>query len=154
MNRGEVLRAVDGLTTRHGRIGQQTAVLFCDIDRFKDINDVHGHAAGDEVLRALSERVRLSIRADDHAARIGGDELLVVLAGISDLDAATDIAEKIRTAAAQPIDYPGGVTLATTMSIGVTLARPGETTDALIERADTAMYRAKQSGRDQVVTIP
>ena len=129
-------------------------MLFCDIDRFKGINDTFGHGAGDEVLRTLGDRVSAAIRVDDFAARIGGDEILVVLTGVSDLDAAEAVAEKIRSAAAEAIPYDGGPDLHTSLSIGVAIAHPGESSDALIERADNAMYAAKRAGRDQVVTIP
>ena len=84
------------MTSHLPRTGQQTAVLFCDIDRFKDINDTRGHAAGDEVLRVIAERTSQSVRKDDVVARIGGDELLVLLTGVHSLEEATAIAEKIR----------------------------------------------------------
>ena len=153
LNRKEVLSLIETLNGQSRRTGHELAVLFCDIDRFKDINDQHGHAAGDEVLRAMAERLRQTLRtSDDLAARIGGDELLVVLHGVQDLDNAREIAEKVRVAASTPVETPSGKVRAT-MSIGVTLARDGESTDALVARADDAMYRAKQTGRNQVISI-
>lgn len=153
MNRSEVLRTVARMSTQRLRTGELTALLFCDIDGFKEINDEHGHAAGDEVLRTLGERLACTIRADDYAARMGGDELLVVLTGLHDLDEAVGIAEKIRVAASEPIGLEHGVRITPTLSIGVTLARPGESTDRLIERADNAMYDAKRGGRNRVASI-
>ena len=153
LNRHEALQTVTRLSTQRLRTGAHTAVLFCDIDRFKDVNDEYGHAAGDEVLRTLGERLSATIRADDYAARIGGDELLVVLTGVHDLDEAVTIAEKIRRAAAEPIAFEHGVRINPSLSVGVTLARVGESTDALIERADNAMYEAKRTGRDRVVAL-
>ena len=151
LNRKEVLSRIETLGAASRRTGHELAILFCDLDHFKNINDQHGHAAGDEVLRVMAERLRGVLRtSDDLAARIGGDELLVVLHGVQDMDNAIALAEKIRAAAAQPIPTPSGPVTAT-LSIGVTLARPDETTDALVARADAAMYRAKQSGRDRVV---
>ncbi len=151
LNRKEVLSRIETLGAQSRRSGHELAVLFCDLDRFKDINDRHGHAAGDEVLRVTAERLRSILRtSDDLAARIGGDELLVVLHGVQDMDNAVAIAEKLRTAAAQPVSTPAGPVTAT-LSIGVTLARPDETTDTLVARADSAMYRAKQSGRNRIV---
>jgi diguanylate cyclase (GGDEF)-like protein/PAS domain S-box-containing protein len=151
LNRKEVLSRIETLGAQSRRTGQELAVLFCDLDRFKEINDIHGHAAGDEVLRATAMRLREVLRtSDDLAARIGGDELLVVLHGVRDMDDAVAIAEKLRSAATQPITTPSGP-VSTTLSIGVTLAHPDETTDALVARADAAMYRAKQSGRNRVV---
>lgn len=148
-----MLNAVAQLATHEPRQGQHTAVLFCDIDRFKQINDVYGHSAGDEVLRVLGARFTAALRSDDHAARMGGDELLVVLTGVTDLDAARQVAEELRALAAHPIPFESDLQLRTTLSIGVTLAHPGETPDRLVERADTAMYMAKKSGRDQVIAI-
>ncbi len=153
LNRKEVLSRIETLGEQSRRTGHELAVLFCDLDRFKEINDIHGHAAGDEVLRATAMRLREVLRtSDDLAARIGGDELLVALHGVRGMEDALTIAEKLRNAAAQPITTPSGP-VSTTLSIGVTLAHPDETTDALVARADTAMYRAKQSGRNRVVAF-
>jgi diguanylate cyclase (GGDEF)-like protein len=101
----------------------------------------------------MADRIRHCLRGtDDLGARVGGDELLVVLHGVQDLANAVAVAEKLRLSAAEPIAVPGG-TIRTTVSIGVTLARPGEPTGTLVARADEAMYRAKQHGRNQVITI-
>jgi diguanylate cyclase (GGDEF)-like protein/PAS domain S-box-containing protein len=153
LNRSEILQAVTKVAGRTPRSGTQTAVLFCDIDRFKEINDEHGHAAGDEVLRAVGERIATTIRADDYAARIGGDELLILLPGIHSLDEAIDVAEKIRAVAGQRVALERGVGIMPQLSIGVTLLRQGETTDELVERADNAMYLAKKAGRNRVVSV-
>jgi diguanylate cyclase (GGDEF)-like protein len=90
--------------------------------------------------------------SDDLAARIGGDELLVVLHGVQDLGNAAEIAEKLRVAAMESVSIAGGHVHAT-LSIGVTLAHQDEGTDALVARADAAMYRAKQGGRNRVITF-
>ena len=148
LNRQEALERV---TMLNGRSGRRSAVLWCDIDEFKLVNDTYGHAAGDAVLKALADRIRACLRStDDLGARIGGDELMVVLHGVRDLDDACGVAEKLRRLAAEPIETPAG-TVETTLSIGVTLARPGESTDAIIARADDAMYQAKHGGRNRVV---
>lgn len=153
LNRKEVLNRIETLAGQSRRTGLELAVLFCDIDRFKTVNDTHGHAAGDEVLRVMAKRLKKVLRtSDDLAARMGGDELLVVLHGVQDLQNAAEIAEKLRAAAADPVETPAGQVCAT-MSIGVTLAHDGERTEELVARADTAMYRAKQCGRNQVVTF-
>jgi len=154
LNRKEVFARIEALGGTHPRTGHSIAVLFCDVDKFKTINDTHGHAAGDEVLRVMADRIRHCLRStDDLGARVGGDELLVVLHGVQDLDNAVAIAEKLRLSAAEPIPIPGG-TVQATVSIGVTLARPNEPTSALVARADEAMYRAKQTGRNHVVPMP
>ena len=153
LNRKEVFERIEAYGGKHLRTGQSIAVLFCDMDKFKNVNDTYGHAAGDEVLRVMADRIRRCLRStDDLGARVGGDELLVVLHGVQDLQNAVTVAEKLRASAAEPISIPGG-TVNTTVSIGVTLARPGEKTEALVARADDAMYRAKQTGRNQVISI-
>jgi len=153
LNRKEVFERIGAYAGQHPRTGQAIAVLFCDMDKFKTINDTYGHAAGDEVLRVMADRIRHCLRStDDLGARVGGDELLAVLHGVQNLQNAVAIAEKLRLSAAEPIPIPGG-TIRTTVSIGVTLARPGEKTEALIARADDAMYRAKEHGRNQVIPI-
>jgi len=150
LNRKEMIERIEILNKHDGRT---IAVLWCDIDRFKVVNDAHGHAAGDTVLKALADRIRGALRTtDDLAARIGGDELLVRLNGVHDLQDAVDSAEKLRCSAAEPIPTAVGP-VNITLSIGVTLAHPDEGTDALIARADDAMYQAKNSGRNQVVAI-
>jgi diguanylate cyclase (GGDEF)-like protein/PAS domain S-box-containing protein len=150
LNRKEVLGRVEVLSRRGGH---HLAVLWCDIDRFKFVNDTYGHATGDAVLKTLADRIRGCLRStDDMGARIGGDELLVLLHDVHDLQDAVDVAEKLRRTAAEPIPTAAGpVTI--TLSIGVTLAHPDEGTDALIARADNAMYQAKKTGRNQVVAI-
>ena len=153
MNRTEILEQISASGHHARRTGQHTAVLFCDIDRFKSVNDTYGHAAGDQVLRVTAERVTSCVRRNDHVARIGGDELLVLLTGVHGLDDAAAIAEKVRATVAYPVPF-GDTFINATMSIGVALAVPGEQVDPLIARADAAMFRAKQSGRDQVIAIP
>jgi diguanylate cyclase (GGDEF)-like protein len=129
------------------------AVLWCDIDHFKEINDVHGHAAGDAVLEALGTRIRGCLPTpDDLGGRIGGDELMIALRGVHDIDEAVRVAERLRCSAAEPIPFAGGVITAT-VSIGVALALPDEGLDALLARADDAMYRAKAQGRNRVVAL-
>lgn len=126
------------------RIGKKVAVLFCDFDRFKSINDTYGHAAGDEVLRVVAARVRACLRStDDLGARVGGDEILIILHGVKDIKDAEVVADKLRRTAADPITLPDGRVISTTVSIGVTLARLGEKPDELMARADTAMYKTK-----------
>ena len=154
LNRREVLRRLERLQGEERRQGKGMAVLFCDLDDFKGINDRWGHRCGDEVLRQVAQRLRHQLRSTDLAARIGGDELLVVIDGVSGLDDAMSLADALRLAVAQPLELPDGRgSTVPTLSIGVTLARPHELTAELIERADAAMYLAKRNGRNQVVAI-
>ena len=152
VNRSEMLERFRLLlTSRPRRVPM--AVLFIDIDEFKHINDTFGHAGGDCVLKTMAQRIHQALRKRDWAARIGGDEMLVVLYGLNDLAKAMLIGEKLRVAAQAPIDF-GLQVIKVTISVGVTLATSAESVDTIIARADQAMYLAKQQGRDQVMAIP
>jgi diguanylate cyclase (GGDEF)-like protein/PAS domain S-box-containing protein len=153
LKREEILErlAESGRYTR--RTGEDAAVVFIDIDSFKDVNDQHGHSAGDELLRTLARRIRENVRSGDTVARMGGDEFLVLLDGVHSLAEAHAIAEKLRLACAGPVATRGG-DVSATVSIGVTLSRPGEEVDAMVARADHAMYEAKRSGRNRVIAVP
>lgn len=153
LNRNEIIERLDAIGTDGRRAGAESAVLFCDLDGFKTVNDTFGHAVGDLVLKEVASRVRTSIRDDDLVARIGGDELLVVLHHLHGVDEALSVADDIRRATARPIATPPGV-LSVTMSIGVTMVVKGDDADDVIARADEAMYRAKQAGRDGVQQLP
>jgi diguanylate cyclase (GGDEF)-like protein len=123
------------------------ALLLCDLDNFKGVNDRFGHAAGDAVLQDVAYTMRAALRAGDSIYRVGGEEILVVLPGATEEDA-VDIAERLRGAVRER--QPVGV--AVTISIGVAVSRPGKLdTDGLIRRADTALYSAKSAGRDRVI---
>jgi diguanylate cyclase (GGDEF)-like protein len=131
--------------------GRPMAVVFADLDRFKVINDAHGHDVGDEVLVEVAARLQSGLRQGDMVARHGGEEFVLLLPG-SDADAALALAERMRAAiAASPVATGAGA-LAVTASFGVAVldpARPVPTKD-LLQRADQAMYRAKREGRDRV----
>lgn len=151
-NRGQAMSFLHDHVERPRRPGTDLGVLFCDIDRFKSINDEHGHAAGDIVLSTLAARMESRVRQGDLVARLGGDEFIVFLVGTHGLTEAAAIAEEIRAIAEDPIELDQA-TIVTSLSIGVTVAAPGESPDALIARADDAMYRAKGDGRNRVVFI-
>jgi diguanylate cyclase (GGDEF)-like protein len=147
----------NALTTRVGELAQQAVVarhsigvIIGDIDRFKSINDAHGHAAGDAVLRDIADRLRSSLRAFDLAYRVGGEEFLVILPGAS-LERAQHVAEQLRASVA---DHPVAGLLVT-MSFGVTASPPGDFDfDGAFVAADIALYEAKHAGRDNVRTRP
>ena len=126
----------------------QVAVLFLDLDHFKNINDTLGHAVGDELLRQVSNRLEKCVRVRDTVGRLGGDEFALILMLQEGPQGATLVADKIREALRLPYDMFGDETPATA-SIGITLF-PDDALDpeTLIKFADTAMYRAKQAGRD------
>ena len=153
LKRDEVLRRLveTGGSRRHP--GPHSAVLFCDLDGFKAINDRLGHAAGDAVLKSVVDRIRVTVREGDSVGRTGGDEFLVILDGVHDLGDAFSVADKVRRAVVAPL-YVESEIVKVGMSIGVTLRSPGEDADVLIARADRAMYDAKRRGRGNVVTVP
>jgi diguanylate cyclase (GGDEF)-like protein/PAS domain S-box-containing protein len=148
LNREEVMTRLRLLLDgdRTGPFG----VAYCDVDAFKQVNDTLGHAAGDALLIEAATRIRAIVREGDVVARVGGDELVVLLPGVHTIEHALRIGEKLRTCLHEPFDTDAG-SVHSTMSIGITLALPGEDPEAVISRADHAMYRAKQLGRDQVV---
>jgi diguanylate cyclase (GGDEF)-like protein len=143
---------LDALLSKR-RTGRQTGLLFCDLDNLKQINDTAGHAAGDAVISAVAQRIRSAVRSDDICARFGGDEFVVVLLGLHGLHQAVAIAEKIRQAATAPVRISDGSSVTPSLSIGVTLAHEEEGSSALLDRADAAMYDAKESGRNAVAAI-
>jgi len=126
--------------------GQSHALLLCDLDHFKQVNDELGHAAGDAVLQDVAYTMRAVLRAGDSIYRIGGEEILVVLPGATETDA-VGIAERLRQAVRQ--QRTAGVSV--TISIGAAVSRPAAVnTDDLVARADAALYAAKAGGRDRV----
>ncbi|TAM12764.1 MAG: sensor domain-containing diguanylate cyclase [Nevskiaceae bacterium] len=126
---------------------KQLAVMFMDIDKFKVINDTCGHDVGDEVLRAVAQRLREALRTADTVARLGGDEFVVLAEGINNNEDATRVVEKLQAAVAQPVAV-GGQQLPIAFSIGITLY-PNDNADmeTLLKHADEAMYAAKHAGR-------
>jgi diguanylate cyclase (GGDEF)-like protein/PAS domain S-box-containing protein len=151
VNRREMLERLEDVLTRPGRTGHNVAVAFCDVDEFKAVNDRYGHAAGDDVLRITASRIKSALRSEDFVARIGGDELLVVLDGVHDLTEATVVMEKVRAAVAEPVAV-AGASVVVTLSVGLALFIPGESSNDVLNRADLAMYEAKRLGRDCIVT--
>jgi diguanylate cyclase (GGDEF)-like protein len=140
----------DRLTQALGRArrhGGRVAVLFVDLDRFKPVNDTLGHAAGDTVLRAVSDRLKTALRQEDTLARLGGDEFTVILEDITSRDDAVRVADRLLSTVATPLDLEGQE-VALGASIGISLY-PEDGADAatLVKNADVAMYRAKQEGK-------
>lgn len=134
------------------RGGHRGALLFVDLDRFKQVNDSHGHRAGDLVLQAVAERMRAAVRESDTVARVGGDEFIVLLPSIGQADDGEAVAAKLLAALLPPVDADG-VALSVGASIGlVEFGAEPTSADALIDRADQAMYIAKRDGRATVRT--
>jgi diguanylate cyclase len=144
------------LTQRHTacqRSGDGFALALIDLDHFKHINDTHGHATGDQVLRAFADQARAAMRDTDTVGRWGGEEFLVVFACSTALEAAQGIERLRQAVGAALVMAPTGQPLTFTVSIGLTEHVPSESVDALVERADRAMYQAKSQGRNNVVTL-
>jgi diguanylate cyclase (GGDEF)-like protein/PAS domain S-box-containing protein len=129
------------------RTGRPLAVLFCDVDRFKVINDSLGHTAGDALLFAVAGRFRDAVRSSDTVARFGGDEFVVLAEEIGDHGDAVVVAEKLASSLREPI-FIGNQDIVVTASIGIAVAEgDGNTPETLVRDADIAMYRAKSRGR-------
>jgi diguanylate cyclase (GGDEF)-like protein len=146
-------RALGEFQTRFGlsvRYGRPLSVLMCDLDHFKQINDTHGHGAGDFVLQVFGERLRATLREADLAGRIGGEEFLVILPE-TDLHGALPFAERLRRAIASTTVPLPGCDLEVTCSLGIAERIQGDL-DAghMLARADAGLYRAKLEGRNRV----
>ena len=130
--------------------GSFTAILFVDLDGFKEVNDSLGHLAGDAVLRAVAERLESGVRPRDTAARFGGDEFCILLARVSGVTEAARIAERLQTSLGEPFSVGGSdATVRVTASIGVAVRPPDSghrSPEELVGEADAAMYRAKSKG--------
>jgi two-component system cell cycle response regulator len=151
-NRRYLMAHLDGLMARGAEAGQGPGLLMLDIDHFKRVNDTHGHAAGDAVLREVANRVARHVRGFDLVARYGGEEFVVVMPD-TDLSVASMIAERLRNVvAAKPIALGDGAgEIDVTVSIGIAAAREGgDSPAALLQRADKALYSAKAGGRNCV----
>jgi len=149
-NRRRYEERLQDAIARAERNGQGLALMFLDIDRFKAINDGHGHKTGDQVLQAFAERLSTCVRQNDTVARLAGDEFVVLLEGLHAEDAITEaeaVAAKILHAMARPLSIDG-IVLTLSTSIGIALRATGETDGAaLLHRADAALYAAKRAGR-------
>ena len=143
-----------GIALAHAeRTGGVVAVLFCDIDRFKVINDSLGHAAGDEILQLAADRLAGAVRTGDTVARLGGDEFAVLCTEVADVVEACAFGERACALLREPM-HVAGRQITSTMSVGVTVCLPGEQDVAgLLRDADVAMYQAKDAGRDRVAVF-
>ena len=127
---------------------EKAAVLFLDSDRFKDINDAYGHAAGDAVLVAVATRIRAQLREGDVVARLGGDEFAILLSPLHRVEDAQRIADKIIDSMLETIQLPGQISVVTSLSIGIAVyPEHGATPGSLLCAADSAMYQAKRLAR-------
>jgi diguanylate cyclase (GGDEF)-like protein len=154
-NRTLFLERLDHAVRRGRRSGKMAAVLFADLDRFKLVNDLYGHGAGDELLVAVAERLSGVLRPGDTLARLSGDEFVVLCEDLDEPAQVDVIAARIGTAVAAPIVL-SGIEMDITASVGIAFSGPGdELSEQLLQDADTAMYQAKRKGgaRHQIVDL-
>jgi diguanylate cyclase (GGDEF)-like protein len=153
LNRQAFAIFMDNLMAEYRREPRPTSLLLADVDYFKNINDRHGHLAGDQVLQRIAQLLHDGLRESDIAVRWGGEEFLLVLRGC-DLVEAERIAENLCQRVAQKVFDVAGQALEVTISIGVAEYNGSEPTDQWINRADTGLYIAKDSGRNRVGMAP
>ncbi len=148
LNRSELVARMSRILAHAPRSGSRLAVLYTDLDGLKVINDTHGHATGDQLIIEASLRIAHQLRDDDLAARIGGDEFVVVLPHVSCLADAEAVADKLHDAVRRPARIDGH-DVEMSISIGIALSGPGVDAATLLRQADAALYRAKRAGRSR-----
>ncbi len=147
-NRALLQDRLSQMLSRASRHNELVALLFIDLDRFKEVNDTLGHGCGDQMLQFVAERLSTCLRSSDTVARLGGDEFVVLLEGPANRQAVAEVATKLLQALAQPL-HLGEREIYTGGSIGISLFPfDGEDVEALFKNADTAMYHAKDQGRN------
>jgi diguanylate cyclase (GGDEF)-like protein len=152
-NRSLFTDRVEHALQRSERSGRTVAILFLDVDDFKGVNDTHGHAAGDELLVGVAQRLRQCLRAPDTPARLGGDEFAVLLEDLDDPSEAELVARRTLESVRRPLQITGH-TVHVRISIGVAVAdNNGDNASNLMRRADVAMYAAKGAGKDRYVVF-
>jgi diguanylate cyclase (GGDEF)-like protein len=149
-NRPAILDRINAALIRAQREPHPVALLFCDLDGFKPVNDEHGHEAGDQVLRIVAGRMQGAVRASDTVGRLGGDEFVILCEEFSTEDDVLDVADRVRAQVRAPMGLAEGDTaarVALDVTIGVAIAGPHETSATLLARADRSMYDAKPHRR-------
>jgi diguanylate cyclase (GGDEF)-like protein len=150
LNRSELVVSLEAALAEMQSSGEPMTVAFLDLDGFKAVNDVHGHAVGDDVLRVMAGVLNDEVRAQDPIARLGGDEFVLVLRGAG-LPAAKQVAERIRDRMHESLTLEGASQpVRLSVSIGLAGGSVGDTVDSLLHEADLALYEAKRLGRDRV----
>jgi len=149
LNRNAYNLKIGQLVHEFKRYKEKWALLVLDIDHFKKFNDTYGHKTGDKVLKSVAATVSNSIRVSDHIFRYGGEEFVVILSRINK-ETTKKLSEKIRREIERDYFVDGDNKLKVTMSIGAAIITPEDTETSLFERADKALYQAKQNGRNQI----
>ncbi|WP_411876202.1 putative bifunctional diguanylate cyclase/phosphodiesterase [Vulcanococcus limneticus] len=149
-NRRGLAERLDLALARLQRRPGLLALIFCDLDRFKEVNDRYGHATGDALLLELTRRLQTVLRSNDTLARLGGDEFVVLVETMASEDDAVQLAQRLQACLAEPWRH-GGEELSLSMSMGVAMSTHGRTSaEELMRRADLTMYQVKVAGRDGV----
>jgi diguanylate cyclase (GGDEF)-like protein len=154
-NRILLLERLEHAVLRAGRSGATAAILFADLDRFKQVNDLYGHSVGDELLVAVAERLRAALRPGDTLARLSGDEFVILCEDVDGAAHADDIAARVGAELSAPF-LLSVAEVTTSASVGIAFSGPGDQlSEQLLEDADTAMYQAKRKGgaRHQIVDL-
>lgn len=148
LNRTQSMRLIAGALGRARRRETTVGLLFIDLDGFKEVNDTHGHRAGDDVLRQVAARMKEVVRENDFVARLGGDEFLVGIEDVEDEHGPVVLGDRLIEAISEEVQTVDGLTLRVGASVGIALGRGGETdVETLLHEADLAVYRAKGAGR-------
>jgi diguanylate cyclase (GGDEF)-like protein len=149
-NRSALNQALQTFISRASESGAGFALCFIDLDGFKPVNDIHGHKAGDEVLRVVAQRIKSTARESDFAARLGGDEFVLLVGDIDNVSELGPVFNRLMRAVSEPIAL-SGLSITIGLSIGASIfPKDGATAELLLSHADEAMYRAKKSGGQQV----
>ena len=147
-NRAALLDELERALSASRRAGTMVAVLMLDLDHFKEVNDEHDHGVGDQLLKTAAHRLDRVVRGGDLVCRLGGDEFVVVMRDLSDSNEAMRIANRIADEFRKPVSV-AGFELRTTTSVGIAIATHDSSPEELVHEADTALYRAKEAGRDR-----
>ncbi len=154
MNRASFDRSLDVMIGRAARTQSAAALLFMDLDGFKAVNDQRGHRVGDALLKEVASRIMACVREDDLLARYGGDEFVVLLEQVSDLQVVHAVAARVTEALSRSFTADG-LLLGLSVSIGIALfPEHGLSAEELLARADAAMYAAKREGGDRYLVVP
>jgi diguanylate cyclase (GGDEF)-like protein len=140
----------DALSSIHRSLYPRFSIVLVDIDKFKNVNDIYGHLAGDKVIKGIADTLHAMLRKSDVVCRWGGEEFMLLLPNCHILKAEI-VAEKIRVAIENEVFSVNGKNIKTTISAGVIDFKIGDDPDILIEKVDQALYKAKESGRNKVV---
>lgn len=152
MNRSALNDALERELSRSQRNGDSFAIVLADIDHFKQVNDSHGHQAGDTVLKEVAEQLQNSVRPYDIVGRYGGEEFLILLPECR-ADEAREVADRVRRSVCETVVENGDTRIPTTISLGLTACEGNRpvSVDSLIRQADDALYQAKKNGRNRVI---